>query len=87
MLDEICIVMGMAFNEQTVHGMSLESNSVRREVAQKIIGFSDHQVRICGQEESEVRRLLGIQTYEYLVAQALSEIGEERSERRELGEN
>ena len=44
-------------------------------------------MRICGKEEAEVRRLLATQTFEYLVAQALSEIGEERSERRELSEN
>ena len=56
-------------------------------MAQKVIGFSDCQVRICGKEEAEVRRLLATQAFEYLVAQALSEIGEERSERRELSEN
>ena len=44
-------------------------------MAQKVIGFSDCQVRICGKEEAEVRRLLATQTFEYLVAQALSEIG------------
>lgn len=56
-------------------------------MAQKVIGFSDCQVRICGKEEAEVRRLLATQAFEYLVAQALSEIGEERSERQELSEN
>ena len=49
--------------------------------------FERRLVRICGHEDSEIRRLLGAQVYEYLVAQALSEIGEERSERRELANN
>ena len=34
-----------------------------------------------------MRRLLGTQAFEYLVAQALSDIGEMRSERRELEES
>ena len=86
-LDEACFILGMVYGEQHVLGMSLQGDVVQREVAQTVIGFSEHQVRICGHEESEVRRLLGTQAYEYLVAQALSEIGEERSERRELEDN
>lgn len=85
-LDEACFILGMVYGEQHVLGMSLQGEIVQREVAQTVIGFSGHQARICGNEESEVRRLLGTQAYEYLVAQALSEIGEERSERRELEE-
>ena len=86
-LDEIYLVLGMAYTEQTVLGVSLKGSTVQREVAQKVAGFSDYQVRICGKEEAEVRRLLGTQLFEYLVAQALAEIGAERSERRELSEN
>jgi hypothetical protein len=86
-LDEACFILGMTFNEQRVLGMSLQGELVQRDVAQTVVGFSDHQARICGHEEAEVRRLLGTQTYEYLLAQALSEIGEERSERLELEEN
>ena len=85
-LDEACFILGMVYGEQHVLGMSLQGDVVQREVAQTAIGFSEHQARICGHEESEVRRLLGTQAYEYLVAQALSEIGEDRSERRELEE-
>ncbi len=86
-LEEAYFVLGMAFSEQRVLGVSLQGDVVQREVAQTVIGFSDHQARICGQAEAEVRSLLGTQAYEYLVAQALSEIGEERSERRELEDN
>lgn len=86
-LDEACFILSMVYGEQHVLGMSLQGEVVQREVAQTVIGFSEHQARICGLDESEVRRLLGTQTYEYLVAQALSEIGEERSERRELENN
>ncbi len=86
-LDEAYFILGMTFNEQRVIGMSLQGDLVQRDVAQTVIGFSEHQARICGHEDLEVRRLLGTQAYEYLVAQALTEIGEERSERRELADN
>ncbi len=83
-LGEAYFILGMSFAEQRVLGMSLQGGVVQRDVAQSVVGFSDHQARICGQNDSEVRRLLGTQAYEYLVVQALSEIGEERTERREL---
>ena len=86
-LEQIYLILGMAYTEQTVLGIAMEGNTVQREVAQKVVGFSDYQVRICGKEENEIRRLLATQIYEYLVAQALAEISEERSERRELTEN
>ena len=86
-LDEAYFILVMKFNEQRVLGMSLHGDIVQRDVAQTIVGFSEHQVRICGHEDSEIRRLLGAQAFEYLVAQALSEIGEDRSERRELADN
>lgn len=86
-LDEAYFILGMRYSEQRVLGMSLQGDIVQRDVAQTVVGFSDHQARICGHRDSEVRRLLGTQGYEYLVAQALSQIGEDRSERRELEDN
>lgn len=86
-LDEAYCILVMSYNEQRVLGMSLMGEMVQRDVAQTVVGFSDHQVRICGQGDMEIRRLLGTQGFEYLVAQALTQIGEDRSERRELEEN
>lgn len=86
-LQEACFVLRMVYGEQRVLGMALQGEVLQREVMQTVVGFSQHQARICGPEEPEVRRLLGAQAYEYLVAQALSELGEERSERRELESN
>lgn len=85
-LDEAHLILVMRFSEQRVLGMSLHGGIVQRDVTQTVVGFSDHQARICGHQDAEVDRLLGSQGYEYLVAQALSEIGEERSERRGLEE-
>lgn len=86
-IDDACFILVMKFNEQQVFGTSMQGNVVQRDVAQTTVGFSDHEARICGLDDAEVRRLLGAQAYEYLLAQALSEIGDERSERRELEDN
>ena len=86
-LDEACLVLGMSFKEQKTFGMALQGNMVQRDVAQTSVNFSDHRVRICSHDEPRLRRIIGVEVYEYLLAQALTEIGEGRSERRELQEN
>ncbi len=86
-LDTACFVLGMEFSEARVDGMALQGDLLLRGVAQTTISFSQHQARICGQGESEVLRLLGTQMYEYLVAQALASIAEDRAERRELADH
>ena len=86
-LDEACLVLGMAFSQQRVFGMALHGEIVQRDVAQTSVSFSDHRARLCGHDESRLRRIVGTEVFEYLVAQALSEIGEERAERQELQTN
>jgi len=86
-LDEAYFILGLRYNEQRVLGVALQGEVVQRDVAQTVVGFSDPEARICGQRDTEVRLLLGTQGYEYLVAQALSQIGDDRSERRELEDN
>ncbi len=83
-LDEVHFILGMKYNEQNVNGVAMRGDVIRSDVTQKVVSFSDHQARICGNSETEIRRLLGSQGFEFLVAQALAEIGEERTERREL---
>ena len=86
-LDEACLVLGMAFHEQRVFGMALHGDMVQRDVAQTSVSFSDHRARLCGRDESRLRRVVGVEVFEYLVGRALSEIGEERVERQELQGN
>lgn len=86
-LEEAHLILAMTYTEQRVLGMSLQGDVVQRDVVQRVVSFSQHQARICGHSDAEVRRLLGTQSFEYLVAQALAEIGEERSERKELETN
>ena len=83
-LDEALVILGMAINKQLVFGMALHGDTVQRDVAQTSVSFSDHRARLCGRDEARLRRIVGVEVFEHLVAQALSEIGEERVERQEL---
>lgn len=86
-LDEACLVLGMAVSEQRSLGIALQGEIVQRDVVQTSVSFSDHRVHLCSRDESRLHRLVGSQAYEYLLAQALSEMGEERVERQELEAN
>lgn len=86
-IDQAYFVLAMQFKEQRVLGISMRGDFVQHDVAQTTVSFYEHEARICGLDDSEVRRLLGLQAYEYLLAQALIEIGEERTERRDLESN
>ena len=83
-LDEAYAVLGMEFKIQPVFGMALQGEVVRRDVAQTSASFSDHRARLCDGDELRLRRVIGVALYEYLLAQALSEIGQERVERQDL---
>ncbi|SBT08864.1 conserved hypothetical protein [Candidatus Accumulibacter aalborgensis] len=83
-LDEACLVLGMAFSEQHVFGLALQGDMVHRDVVQTSVSFSDHRAHICSRDESRLRRIAGVQAFEYLLARALVEIGGDRVERQEL---
>jgi hypothetical protein len=54
-LQEAHAVLGMAMQEKRVLGAALEGETLRRDVIQETVSFSDHQVRICGRTEPELR--------------------------------
>ncbi|WP_300454526.1 hypothetical protein [Accumulibacter sp.] len=83
-LDEACLVLGMAFSEQKVFGMALQGEMVQRDVIQTSVSFSDHRAHICGRDEARLRRIVGVEVFDYLLGRALAEIGEDRAERQEL---
>lgn len=83
-LDEAYAVLGMEFRLQPVFGMALNGHTVQRDVAQTAASFSDHRASLCDRDPERLRRVVGVAVFEYLLAQALSEIGEERSERQDL---
>ena len=77
-VEQAFIILGMTYNERHAHALSLQGDVAQRDIAQTVIDFSVPRVRICGHTDPEVRRLLGIQSFEYLVAQAMTEISEVR---------
>ena len=83
-LDAAYVVLGMAYRIQPVFGMALHGTTVQRDVAQTNASFSDHRVRLCDRDESSLRRVIGVEVFEYLLSQAMSEIGEDRVERQDL---
>jgi hypothetical protein len=52
---EAYAVLGMAMREKHVLGVALEGETMRRDVVRETLDFSDHQVRICGRTEPELR--------------------------------
>jgi hypothetical protein len=86
-LDEAYLVLGMAIAKQRVFGLGLQGDMIQRDVAQMTVNFSDHKTRLCGPDETALRRVIGVEIFEYLISRALSEIGAERSERQELQAN
>ena len=83
-INEACFILGMNIRDQRIDGMTLHGDMVQRNVPQRVLGFSRHVARICAKSEAEVRRLLGIQSFEYLVSQAIARLGDERSGRQGL---
>lgn len=86
-LNEAYIVLGMTYDEQMIDGVALQGDVMQRDISRKVVNFSAPRTRICGHSEAEIRHLLGNQSFEYLVAQSMLEIGEFRSEIQELEEN
>ncbi len=78
------VILGMAYREERVFGMALQGDVVMRDVAQRMVNFSDHKTRLCAEDEQRLRRVVGVEVFEHLVSRALSEIGTERNERNEL---
>jgi hypothetical protein len=76
-------VLGMALTEKHILGVALEGETMRRDVVQLTVSFSDHQVRVCGRTDQELRRDLVRRLVDQLGLDALSRIAAGKS-RREL---
>ena len=83
-LNEAYLVLGMAFTEQRGFGLALHGEVVQRDVARTTVNFSDHKTRLCAGDEASLRRVVGVEVFEYLISRALLQIGAERVERQEL---
>jgi hypothetical protein len=80
-LAEAHAVLGMAMHEKRVLGVALEGETMRRDVVQETVGFSDHQVRICGSSEPELRDEIGRRMVAQLGLQGMARYAAEQTRR------
>ncbi len=52
---EAYAVLGMELTERHILGARMEGETMRRDVPQTTVSFSDHQVRMCGRGDAELR--------------------------------
>lgn len=81
---EACAVLGMAMTERHILGVALEGETMRRDVMQATLSFSDHQVRICGRTESDLRQEIVRRIVDQLGLEGLSRIAADKSRRDQL---
>jgi hypothetical protein len=71
----------MAMVERRILGVALEGETMRRDVVQQTLSFSDHQVRICGRTEAELREEVVRRLVEQLGLEGLQRAATDRSRR------
>jgi hypothetical protein len=74
-------VLGMAMTEKHILGVALEGETMRRDVVQETLSFSDHQVRICGRTENELREEIVRRLVDQLGMEGLARAGADRGRR------
>jgi hypothetical protein len=74
-------VLGMAMTEKRILGVALEGETMRRDVVQETLSFSDHQVRICARTEAELREEVVRRMVEQLGLEGLARAAADRDRR------
>jgi hypothetical protein len=78
---EAFAVLGMQMTERHILGVGLEGGSVRRDVPQTTVSFSDHQVRLCGRSDADLRAEIVERLLDQLALEGLARIGADESRR------
>lgn len=78
---EVYAVLGMEMVERHILGVGLEGETLRRDVPQTTLNFSDHQVRMCGRTEAELKREIVRRLLEQLAMEGLARIAADKSRR------
>jgi hypothetical protein len=81
---ESCALLCMRKQEQTVLGMELNGNQIRKDVKQTRVTFAGHRIYSPAETESYARRELKCCIFEGLVNNALDKISELRAKRHQL---
>jgi hypothetical protein len=80
-LPEAWGVLGMAMEEKHILGVALEGETMRRDVVRQTVSFSDHQVRICGSTETELREEIVRRLVDQLGLEGLTRYAADQSRR------
>jgi hypothetical protein len=83
-LPEACAVLGMEMTERHMLGVRQEGDTMRRDVAQTTLSFSDHQVRMCGPGETELRNGIVARLLDQLALEGLARTAADKSRRTAL---
>ena len=78
---DVYAVLGMTMVERQILGVALEGETMRRDVIQKTVSFSDHQVRICGRSDSDLRQEIIRLLVDQLGLDGLARISADKSRR------
>jgi hypothetical protein len=74
-------VLGMEMRERHILGVGLEGDTLRRDVPQTTISFSDHQIRICGHSEAGLRNEIASRLLDQLALEGLTRVAADKSRR------
>lgn len=86
-LDPIYAVLAMQYQEQTRFGVGLQGEMMVRDVAQTVLSFSQHALRLFARSEAELRRGIARRLLDELALIALEHMQAEQAERKELEEH
>ncbi|WP_322012280.1 hypothetical protein [Paraburkholderia sp. J12] len=83
---ETYAVMSMAMAERCTFGVEQVGDTVHADVARTTLSFDDHQVRVCGETESDLREQIVERVVEQIALEGLAQIGADESRRDALVE-
>lgn len=83
-LPEACAALGMEMTERHILGVRQEGDTMRRDVPQTTLSFSDHQVRMCGRDDAELRNGIVARLLDQLALEGLARTAADKSRRTAL---
>lgn len=81
---EVYAVLGMDMKERHILGVGLEGETLRRDVPQTTLNFTDHQVRMCGRTEAELKEDIKERMLEQLALDGMERAAADKTRRDEL---
>jgi hypothetical protein len=69
-----CAVLGMAMTERHILGVAREGDSIRRDVPQTALCFSDHRVRVCSDSDASLRAAIASRMIDQLALEGFASL-------------